>query len=257
MFYPEKCQSNAFQHVVYQSFLIDMDLSKLLKPGFKEEYLQIKDGFDKYFETWRPERGLHKKYRFKPGVFLKNSPFDLLPQMPEMTIVAREDYVHYPVENIGLKNKVCSFNISPMRGDFSLEKYYNPLELDGKLMLNGYGHLNSAANALFPLQNYMGFKKIYFIGMDMSMLGSLEYSALHTFKSMRHYAKFFNKALPVFNAAYQKAKRAFMRPPYEFESLRAILSYDKIEFINVYEQFKYAAPLEGIRNITYKEFLNE
>ncbi|TBR20342.1 hypothetical protein EPO66_00060, partial [bacterium] len=167
MFYPEKCQTNAFQHLVYQSFLIDMDIEGLLKPEFALEYKQLRNNFDQYFESWRPERGLHKKYRLRPGVALKNSPFDLLPHIPKAEIIAQEDYVHYPVEGIGLKNKVYFFKVSAALGGFSLEKYYNPQEVGGKLVLNGYGHLNSAAISLFPLQKYMGFKKIYFIGMDM------------------------------------------------------------------------------------------
>ena len=48
-----------------------------------------------------------------------------------------------------------------------------------------------------------------------------------------------------------------MRPPYEFDDMKEVLGYDKIEFVNVYEPFEFAMPLKGIRNITFKEFLNE
>ena len=30
-----------------------------------------------------------------------------------------------------------------------------------------------------------------------------------------------------------------------------------IEFVNIYEPFEFALPLEGIRNISFKQFLNE
>jgi hypothetical protein len=103
----------------------------------------------------------------------------------------------------------------------------------------------------------MGFEKIYFIGMDMSMLGSMEYSALYTFKSLKEYEKFFKKATVVFNPCFKRSKNKFMRPPYEFDDMQEVLGYDKIEFVNVYEPFEFAMPLKGIRNITFKEFLNE
>ncbi|HLD82408.1 MAG TPA: hypothetical protein VI976_00465 [Candidatus Omnitrophota bacterium] len=258
MFFPEKCQTNSFQHVIYQSFLAGIDLSKLLKPQYLEEYDYLKANFQQYFEAWRPQRGPHKKYKLKELAILKNSPFGLLPRLPKMPLIARSDLLEKHRTIPALNNRQSYlYTVRLMEGDFSLEKYFAPEDSNGILTLNSYGHLNSGAIALFPLEAYMGFKKIYFIGMDMSMLGSLEYSSLNTFRSSRHFSRFFKKALPIFNPCFKENKKKFMRPPYEFEDLKSIMSYKAIEFVNIYEPFEFALPLEGIRNISFKQFLNE
>lgn len=257
MFFPEKCQSNTIQHVMYQSFLMDIDLSKLLRDEYLEEYNHYKTNFEEYLETWNPAKGPYKKYRWKFHVKLKNSPFDLLPKLPNTAIITRKNALEKFCEPQELKKDVYEYANGPAKADFSLEEYYNPVEENGMLFLNSYNHLNSAAIALFPLQAYMGFKKIYFIGMDMSMLGSMEYNSLYTFKSIGYYKKFFKKARPVFNPCFKENRKRFMRPPYEFDDLKNVLSYNNIEFANIYEPFEFALPLEGVRNIAFKDFLDE
>lgn len=258
IFFSEKCQSNSFQHAVYQSFLIDFDLSRLLKNEYLKEYLYFKENFEEYFEPWSPKKGLFKKYRWKRNIKLPNSPFDLLHKFPETSFIAHARTKEADVNLLSeFQNNLFVYDDKYTDGEFCLERYYNPVEIDNRLVLNTFNHLNSAAIALFSLQAYMGFEKIYFIGMDMSMLGSMEYSALYTFKSLKEYEKFFKKATAVFNPCFKRNKNKFMRPPYEFDDMKEVLGYNKIEFVNVYEPFEFAMPLEGIRNITFKEFLNE
>lgn len=258
MFFPEKCQSNSLQHMMYQSLLVDFDLSPLLKPEHLDEYAAYKKDFDKFFDPWSPHKNIpFKRFRWKKTVKLPDSPFSLLEKFPGMPIITRKgslepygDFVNCSMHD----NYV--YDYAPEKGDFSLENYYTPNEADNTTVLSCYNHMSSAAIALFPLQAYMGFENIYFIGMDMSMLGSMEYSSLYTFKSMAHYGKFFKKAMPVFNANFQKNSMAFMRPPYEFKSLKQILAYKKINFFNIFEPFKYALPVRFIKNITFQEFLH-
>ena len=42
-----------------------------------------------------------------------------------------------------------------------------------------------------------------------------------------------------------------------FSSLKNIMVTELMEYIQVYEPFEFAAPLPGIRQITYKELLNQ
>lgn len=255
MFFPQKCQTNAFQQIVYQSFLADVDLEKLLNPEYLAEYSYLKDHFAEYFEIWNPKKGPHKKFRLKSGIELKNSPFELIDKFPDMGIITR--YMEKDEFGIGnLPNEKYYFDETQANTEYSQERYFNPEEKEGKVILNNYNHMNSAAIALFPILAYMGFANVYLIGMDMSMLGSMEYSALYCFKSMRHFKKFFKKARQVYNAKFIPNKRYFLRPLYEFEDFSKILCYDRIKFKNIYEQFEYAAPIEGIENITFKEFVN-
>ncbi len=253
-FFPEKCQTNSFQHVILQSFLADIDLTGLLKPEYAEEYCYFKSNFNDYFEVYLPHRGPHKRYRWKPEIKLKNSPFDLFSKISGTAVIT---HLRSKKALDGFKNDLFYYDDKYSDGDFSLERYYQPLEEDGCLVLNSFNHLNSAAIALLPLEAYMGFEKIYFVGMDMSMMGSMEYSSLYTFRSIRHFARFFKKAISVFSPCFKENKKKFMRPPYEFEDMEKIMRYGKIEFTNVFEPFEFAQPIPGIRNITFKEFLNE
>lgn len=257
MFFPEKCQTNSLQHVIYQSFMADINLSKLLKPEHIAEYNHLKDEFNSFFEIWRPHKGAHKKYKWRNHIIMKNSPFDLLSNLPDTAIIARINPEEKCPFVADFNNEMLFYEDRLMEGDFCLNKYYSSTKAEGCLMLNGYGHLNSAAIALFPLLAYMGFRKIYFVGMDMSMLGSMEYSALYTFKSLKHFRKFFKKAIPVFNYHFKENRKKFMRPPYEFRNMKEVINYDKIEFINIYELFEFAKSIDGMRNISFKEFLNE
>ena len=47
------------------------------------------------------------------------------------------------------------------------------------------GMLNAAAIGLYPLLRYMGFTEVFCLGMDMSMLGTMEYAAPYTEKQHR------------------------------------------------------------------------
>lgn len=257
MFYPEKCKSNSFQHVIFQSFLADIDLSGLIKDELLEEYYYIRDNFSRFFEPWRAHRGLHKKYRYKDGVYFRSSPYDLLGKLSSMKLITCASMLDEYERKFCYENAVYLFGFNPVEKKFNLQDYFNPQEVDGMVKLKDYSFVNSSAVALYPLLNYMGFKQVYFLGMDMSMLGSMEYASCFTFRSMRHFGKFFVKARVVFNAAFKENRIKYMRPPYEFENLRNILTYDKIDFINIFKPFDYALPVNGIRNISYREFLNK
>ena len=255
MFYPEKCNSNSFQHVVFQSLLADIDLSVLIKREFCSEYLSICNNFDLYFEHWRPHKGPHKRYRYKHGAYFKNSPFDLLGRLPDMDVLTyKKPFTNY-AEWFPYGNKVYQYDMCRGEEEFSLDDYFFPQDNSGELLIKDYSFLNSAAIALYPILNYMGFKDVSFLGMDMSMLGSMEYSSYYTFKSMRHFGKFFKKASKVFSAVFKENRLKFMRPTYEFDALKQILKFKGMKFMNVYEPFKYALPIKGIDNIGYKDFL--
>lgn len=257
LFYLEKGKSNSFQHIIFQSFLADIDLTDLIKDDFFPEYRYIKENFNCFFEPWRPERGPHKKYRYKKEIFFKNSPIDLFSRLKDTQVIINEDNFNIYGKSFSYPNTIYKFRETMTKDSFKVEDYFNPDDKDGILMIKDYSFINSSAIALFPNLNYMGFKKIYFLGMDMSMLGSMEYASCYTFKDMQHYGIFFKKAKQVFNARFKPNIRKFMRPPYEFKSLNQILEYKGIEFINIFSPFRYAMPVKGIKNISFEEFLNE
>ncbi len=256
MFFLEKCKSNAFQHVVFQSFLADIKLDDLLREQFLAEYHFMKDHFDMFFEPFRPHKGPHKKYRYRPDVFLKNSPLDLLANFPGVAGLSIESNFQDYAGSFSYQNPVHKFHVRKAEKQFDLDDYFHVDDEGDIPSLKDYSFLNSAAIALFPILKYLGFDSVFFLGMDMSMLGSMEFAACYTFKSMKHYEKFFKKAQRVFNASFRENKRKFMRPPYDFEAVEQILSYRGMTFLNIYEPFEYAMPVPGIRSISFKEFLN-
>ena len=256
MFYLEKCKSNAFQHVVFQSFLADIDLTDLIREEFQDEVRYMKENFEAFFEDFRPERGVHKRFRYKTEIRLRNSPLELLSRFPETACLALEDNFQAYKVSFPHPNPVYTCGILPAAGDFDLQEYYTLDESGAIPRVKDYRFLNSAAIALFPVLNYMGFHTVFFLGMDMSMLGSMEYAACYTFKSMAHYRRFFKKAQRAFSGNFKANKRLFMRPPHEFSALEKILKYRGMNFVNIYEPFEYSLPVDGIPNISFKEFLN-
>ena len=151
-------------------------------------------------------------------------------------------------------NPVYAFTSSQPE-PFDLEHYYAPVERNDQIEIRDCSLTNAAAIALYPLLRYMGFREAYVLGMDMSMLGSMEYAAPYTFKSMGHFRWFFTRSAHVFNPAYRLNRPFYFRPRQEFSELRQILAHPALRVTRVYDPFKYAAPVEGIPTVSLNEFL--
>lgn len=287
MLYPEKSKANSFQGVIVQAILANIGLKDLVREDLHGEVDALAARFDDYFEPGKANIA-HKRYRWRPDVYLEGSPFSLLSALPDSALISFvEPYAQF-VRNQKFAQTVHLYDMETERGRFDLDQYFHPTVKDGRLVIKGYPFSNSAAIALFPLLNFMGFAKVYFLGMDMSMLGSMEYAAPYTFRSMDHFATFFEKARKVFSAQFPRSERqdlgeeiaeriafgglgriacaeglalawrwlaggraSFMRPRREFRSLAAILAYPRIEFVNVHAPYRYAHPIAGIRNVDF------
>ena len=296
MFSPEKARTNTLQNQFIQALSCDFDLGPCLNDEYTTEWTDFCTNFGEYADNWRIEY-LHKKYRIKRDIILKNSPLSLIGKLPNMVLLCNNKaYENDGIADINLNNKIMKYSLNDMVFTNNLDKYFNP-EIDRhELIINYMGSINSSAIALYPILKFMGFSKIYFIGMDMSLLGSLEYSSLYTFKSMKLFHKFFNTARQTYSYRFP---RGFNKGLFHFSStllkevstlnIKNILSLKKyenltydlfglkgkymrdrkqftecsllfnhctdIEFVNVYESFKYALPIPGIKNISYEEFL--
>jgi hypothetical protein len=255
--FPEKCKDNSLQHYVYRSFLASIRIRGYLKNTFKLVADEMWEKFDQFFEIWRPHKGAHKKYRYKPGIYMKDSPYDLLRYLPETNVITNRQLLeeHYPEHDF--PNPLHFIRQNEELKTFELEKYYNPKVYNGELILSYVPFINSVAIATYPIMNAMGFNRVYLLGMDMSMLGSMEYAAPFIFKSMFHFRWFFEKANRVFNADYKMNRPYYFRPKSEFEDLRQVLNYPNINIIRVYKDYRYAAPVDGIRTITPEELFCE
>ena len=254
MLFPEKCVCNALQNFVFRSFLAQVKIEPYLKREYAAVVADMRDHFDRYFEPWRIHRGPHKRYRWRPGVFLHGSPLELLRRVPACRVIANRTLLADYFATVPFPNPVYDFEQVNTADPFEPQRYYSPTTEQGCTTLAGNGFLNSAAISLYPLLEFMGFQEVYFLGMDMTMLGSMEYAAPYTFKSLRHFRGYFARTNRVFNADFKPNRPFYFRPKSEFEDARLTLSHGRTKWIRVYEPSRYAAPLDGIPAISVGQF---
>jgi hypothetical protein len=250
MLFPEKCTNNSFQNFVYRAFLAGYDLEPLVRPEFVPVVRTMKERFDEYFEDWRPHRGAHKTYRWRTDVELEDSPSALLSRLPTTRVIVNGRLLSTYFPHFPHPNERYEFDARTANGEpFSTARYYTVDDREDPVIVRDYGFLNSGAIALYPLLKYMGFRTVYFLGMDMSMIGTMEYAAPYSFKSMLHYRWFFQRTKHVFNAAYQPNRPWFIRPKSEFEDLKALLDPEQIDLVRVYAPYKYTSPTPFMHTI--------
>ncbi len=254
MLFPDKTKDNSLQHFVYRSFLALYNIEPMLRAPHRETAAWMREHFSEYFEPWNLIKGPHKRYRYKTGVFLKDSPYDLLRHLPNTRVILNRRLrgLHFPTFAYEAQSHYFEYTAEEPR--FDLEKYFNPIERNGEVVLRcADTFFNSAAIALYPILNYMGFQEVRFMGMDMSLLGSMEYSAPYTFRSMLHFWWFMRRNGRVFNANYQANGWLFKRPQSEFDDLRMLWRQAPMQFRRVYEPWKHASPVDGIPTMTLEE----
>jgi hypothetical protein len=274
MFYPEKTRTNTLQYQFIQALSSGFDLGPCLKEKHVQEWLDFKDNFGNYADIWRIAYP-NKRYRIKKDVVLQNSPISLIEKLPKMKLITYDKA--YEADKFGavnIPNQVYTYTHNETLTD-NLDNYFNPEVVNGKLTISNIGTINSAAIALYPLLNYMGFTRVIFIGMDMSMLGHLEYASCYTFKSLKHFNKFVNYSRETFSAVFPRGiskglkqftssilydfrymnikqllstsrikaldndlfglQRKFMRTKNEIRACRELFDYINVDYINVYE----------------------
>jgi hypothetical protein len=253
MLFPEKSKDNSVQHVTFNGMLAGFDVAPLLRAPFQPMARLFQRERDTYLQPGNVQRGPHKRYRWRPDVYLPDSPFDLLRAIPRARLVAngRLWSQHFPTTRVS--NPLYTYE-HESTGTFDLARYFHPEEQDGQVVLAYNAFLNSAAIALYPVLHYLGFARVYLLGMDMSMLGSMEYAAPFTFKSMVHYFAFFVRALRTFNANFRPNWPFYLRPTSEFEDLRTVFGNPYLPLVRVYAPDRYAAAVPGIPSISPSAF---
>jgi hypothetical protein len=254
-FYPDKLKDHSLQHFVFRSFLAQYRIDELLQRRFQPVPREMRAKFDEYFEAWRPQRGAHKRYRYHPDVYLPDSPYELLARLPQTKVLINDRLMREHFPSYAYHDQSYFFDFaSDGEQQFDAARYFEPLETDAGLRLRGFGAMsNSAALALYPLLAYLGFAEAYFIGMDMSLLGSMELAAPFTFKSMAHFWWFMLRNGRVFSANYRRNGWLMARPQHEFDDLRGLWRRAPMRFTRVYEPWRYAARVDGISTCSYDE----
>jgi len=292
--YPEKARTNSIQKIYLQSISSGFPLEKVLKEEFLNEWLDFRENFGKYAQI-NNINFPHKRYRIRNNIILNNSPLSFISNFPEMSLISNE--MAYKLDGFGknpIENKTYLFNFEDKRAR-NYSNYFSPRIIDGGLTITDMGFLNSAASSMYPILKFLGFKKVYLMGMDMSMVGSMEYSAPYTFKSMRGFKKFFNhsrrtyshnfplgltKGLKQFLKSSYRDMRLknikgtkdnllelrnnlfglsgkFMRETSQLHDLPIIFNHSEMEYINIFDKCSFAQPIPKVKNITFEQFTQE
>jgi hypothetical protein len=256
LFFPDKAKDNALQHFIYRSFLANYRIDRLLKPEHRQTAADMRSRFDELFETWKPTRGMHKRYKYRQDVYLQDSPYALLRDVPDTKVIVNRALIPRHFSTYAYDAQSYYFGYADREQGFDAQKYFSPVERDGELLLRCVdGFTNSAAIALYPLLAYMGFSETYFFGMDMSLLGSMEYAAPFTFNSMAGFWWFMFRNGRAFSGNYKRNGWLLARPQTEFEALRSLWRQSPVRFTRVFEPWRYASRVDDIATCTIEEAL--
>lgn len=256
--FPTTIKGNALHFFIYRAFLAGFDLRPLLKSRYQNEYDEMATNFGRYFEEWNPSRGPHKRYRWLDGAHVPGSAYSLINKIPDARIITNETLLDDAFSSFDYRDQLCFFESSrepASRFDFS--RYIEPTVKDGKVMIESNSFINSAAISIYPLLHFMGFSEVYFIGMDFTLLGSMEYSANYTFKSIAHFYWFMLRCYRTF---YHGAKFWFAlhrRDAAFIEESRFLLTQRcSTRFIRVYSPCRYVTSVPDLEEVSVEEFFN-
>ena len=253
--HPEKAKDNSLQNLVYQSLKVNIPIKPFVKKEFHSQLNEILIKKDDYFETWNPKKGVHKKIKHKKNLFFKDSPMDLIRDLPNIKILTIRDSFEREFPDIKLSNKFHYFKFNQEPIDKSYLNYINPTEKNDEVYINANSFTNAAAISTFPILKYLGFSDVYFLGFDMNSLGTLEYNGLKTFKSQFHYLLFMiliRKAIR--HGANIKLNFPFhLRTKQEFTDLEEFIDKTHFKLFRIEGDSKKIGKVQSMNKVTIEE----
>lgn len=252
--FPNKLKDNSFQNLIFKSFLSNSNIKYFIKSQFHKHVDYMLNNFHNIIEDFRPHRGIHKKYKYKRNIYLKDSPLDLLIKTKNKKIITNLSLFNEEFKNINLDHHFYYINHNDYSNIFNIENYFNPVIENNILNVSYSPFLNSAAINFYPIIKYMGIKKIYLLGMDMNLLGNLQYSANYFFKNDLMLNLFFLRNRKAFNANFKINFPCYLRPKSELQDLKQIINNKYIQFIRVSNGSKYEYNIPFIKTISLNQF---
>ena len=245
-----KMKDNTLQNLIFRSFVVNINIKKFIKKKYFYEVDYVKKNFNKFYEIWNPKKGLHKKYKYKKNIFLRNSPFSLLKYFKKMKIILEEeDFLNnFSIKKI--KNQVIKIKTKESKN--FIKKMLKLNLSNKKLIFYKTNFLNSVTMYHLPLMNYLGFKKIYFLGLDMNFFGTYGYNNLNIFKSRFHFYFFLFLIRKTLNHNFKFNFPIYLRPKEEFDNLNELLNKNK-KFYRVVNKLDDLIP--KMKNIQISDFL--
>jgi hypothetical protein len=255
--FPEKLAQNSLQNFIFRSFLSNINIKKYLKNTFHFEVDYLSKNFDNIYELWNPKKGIHKKYKLKKNIYLNNSPLSNLKYFRDAKIIMDINKFKYIYENINLPNKLYGIDFFDQEINFKYQNYFNPTIVNNNIQIPNSIFLNSAAISFLPIIKTLGFKELYILGMDMNMLGTMEYSYKYIFRSFFHYSLFFLKARKSFNGNFKLNCPYYLRPKSEFSDFEKIFGYNEVETFNIVENSILRGKIKNLKEISSQDFFDK
>src|SRR5439155_22060972 len=84
--FPSKCKDNALQAFVIRGQFAEVNTTPFLKSRWRPVARYLRANFEEYFEQGRVHKGAHKRFKYRPDVYLPDSPFELLQKLPNTRI---------------------------------------------------------------------------------------------------------------------------------------------------------------------------
>lgn len=249
-----KLKDNYYQNFIYRSIMRGIDIKYFVKKEYHQEADYIKNNFETFYESWRPQKGLHKVFKYKKNVFLKNSPYDNLGLFPNANLIINQNDFKNNFDNFKYKNELTKIEYTKIDKKFDVDSYYDVKLKNNILYFKDTNFLNTQAICHFPLLKYLGFKKTYFLGMDMNFLGSFEYDFRNIFKSKIHFYLFLILIRKTLNGNFKLNFPIYLRPQDDFLNLKLIIPINN-NFYRVIADDKYAK-VPNLNEINLKNFLN-
>lgn len=250
-----KLKNNYFQSIIYRSFLRKINIKHFIKKKYHLEVDELKKNFDEIFEIWRPHRGINKRYKYKIDVYLKNSPYSKLQLFPETKIILNQEDYYENFENEKIKNKIIKLKFEKKEEKLSVEEYFNINYFDNTFYLKESNFLNSQAICHFPILKFLGFEKIFFLGMDMNFFGNFSYDFREIFKSKYHLYLFLFVIRKTLNGNFKMNFPIYLRPKEEFDTLKSIIP-EKNNFFRIIDNDKYT-PVPKLNTLSINEFIEK
>ena len=249
--FPDKLKDNYLQNIIFRSLKAKVNIKFFIKKEFFDEVDYIKDNFDKFFEEWKPNRGIHKRIKYKKNIYLKNSPYENLKYFPNSKIFTNIALFNKEFETFKYKNEIINLNFVDGLKNFDKE-YFKVNYENNTINIFKTNFLNSQTICNFPLLNFFGFKKIFFLGLDMDFFGSYEYRYLDIFRSKFHFYSFLFLIRKTLNGNFKMNFPIYLRPKEEFFDLNKILKIQN-NFIRVLSRQDKLLPY--MKNILIDDFL--
>lgn len=255
--FPEKLAQNSLQNFIFRSFLSNINIKNYLKTSFHNEVDYLANNFNNIYESWRSEKGIHKKFRIKKNIFLNKSPLSLLNYFGNSKIIIDINKFNELYQNINLPNKFYGIEFFDQVINFNYKNYFNPIIVNNNLQIPNSTFLNSAAISFLPIIKTLGFKELYILGMDMNMLGTMEYSYKYIFRSFFHYSLFFLKARKSFNGNFKLNCPYYLRPKSEFSDFEKIFAYNEVKTFNIVENSILRGKIKNLKEISSQDFFDK